>query len=272
VKPDARISVGAVSVWHFRAAGGVFAVLALAEVAGQAVRGGEGAGAWGWLLLLAAAAWLVGLVWRERVGVFRAWLCLTWVMLMSLGAMMLAERRGFLFGHIEFTGREALHAGGVPLSVPLLWWLVVGGGYLVVEGLWGEWRVGLSAFTALVTVQMALMILPFVGRLRDYWRWPATAPGGGYFGVPWMALAAWFSLALGLALGLVIVGDNWSSAEARTRRQAWTPAAVLLTLTLICLGAHLVAGLWLAAACAAANAVLFGAVVVWYLRDRRAAA
>ncbi len=273
MKPSARISVGTVSVWHFRAAGGMFAGAAGAEVAGQAVRGAEGAGPAGWLLLLAAASWLVGLVWRERVGVFRAWLCLVWVVLLSLLVMMLAERHGFLFGHIEFTGRETLRFGQVPLSVPLLWWLVVGGGYLVVENLWGEWRVGLSAFTALVTVQMALMILPFVGRLRNYWRWPAdstgSAPaGGGYFGVPWTVLAAWFALALGLVLGLVIVGDNWSSAEARTRRQAWTPAAVLLTLTIICLGANLTAGLWLAVAFSAANAVLFGAVVVWYLRDR----
>ena len=92
--------------------------------------------------------------------------------------------------------------------------------------------------------------------------------GEGYFGVPWTVLAAWFALALGLALGLVILGDNWSSAEARTRRQAWTPAAVLLTLTIICLGANLTAGLYLAVAFSAANAVLFGAVVVWYLRDR----
>ncbi|HUJ42633.1 MAG TPA: carotenoid biosynthesis protein [Opitutaceae bacterium] len=272
MKPDARVSVGTVSVWHFRAAAGVFAVLALAEIVGQALRGVEGAGPAGWLLLLAAAAWLVGLVWRERVGVGRAWLCLGWVVLMSLCAMILAERSGILFGRMEFTGREIVSAGGVPLSVPLLWWLMVGGGYLVVESLWGEWRVGLSAFTALVTVQMALMILPFAGHLRDYWRWPAEAPGGGYFGVPWMVLAAWFTLALGLALGLVIFGDNWSSAEARTRRQAWAPAAVLMTLTMICLGAHLAAGLWLAAAFTAANAVLFGAMVVWYLRDRRTAA
>ena len=272
MKPSARISVGTVSHWHFRAAGGVFAASAGAELAGQALRGAAGAGPTGWCLLLAAGAWLVGLVWRERVGVLRAWLCVAWVMLMSVLVMMLAERHGFLFGRIEFTGREILRFGQVPLSVPLLWWLVVGGGYLVVENLWGEWRAGLSAFTALVTVQMALMILPFVGRLRGYWRWPATSAGSptdeGYFGVPWTVLAAWFALALGLALGLVFLGDNWSSAEARTRRQAWTPPTVLLMLTVICFGANLTAGLWLAVAFSAANAVLFGAVVVWYLRDR----
>lgn len=273
MKPTARIFVGTASVWHFRLAGGLFAAVAGAELAGQAVRGPAGAGQTGWLLLLAAAAWVVGLVWRERVGVFRAWLCFVWVMLTSLLVMMLAARHGFLFGPIEFTGRESLSLARVPLSVPLLWWLVVGGGYLVVESLWGEWRVGVSAFTALVTVQMALMILPFVGRLRDYWRWPASPTGspqgrGAFFGTPWTVLAAWFTLALGLALGLVILGDNWSSAEARTRRQAWAPAAVLLTLTIICLGANLLAGLWLAVAFSAANAVLFGAVVVWYLRER----
>jgi CHASE2 domain-containing sensor protein len=66
---------------------------------------------------------------------------------------------------------------------------------------------------------------------------------------------------------LVIMGDNWSSAEARTRRQAWAPAAVLLALTVVCFGANLFGGLWLPATFSAASAVLFGAVVVWYLRD-----
>ena len=104
MKPSARISVGTVSGWHFWAAGGAFAALALAEVAGQALRGAAGAGPVGWLLLLAAAGWLVGLVWRERVGVGRAWLCLGWVVLMSLCVMILAEQ---LFGspvQVEFFG------------------------------------------------------------------------------------------------------------------------------------------------------------------------
>jgi hypothetical protein len=81
-------------------------------------------------------------------------------------------------------------------------------------------------------------------------------------------LAAWFSVGLALAFGLVVLGDNWSSAEARTRRQAWTPAAVLLTLTVVCLSANFLGGLWLAVAFSAANGVIFGAVLVWYLRDR----
>jgi hypothetical protein len=201
-------------------------------------------------------------------------------MMMSLLAMRLAQRNGFLFGRIEFTGDPPLLLARVPLSVPLMWWLIVGGGFLVVEGLWGEWRAGVSTFTALVAAQMALMILPVVGSVRGYWRWPvdpagsaqavpAGSPqGGGAFpGLPWTALAAWFILGLALALGLVIMGDNWSSAEARTRRQAWAPAAVLLALTVVCFGVNVFGGLWLAAAFSTANAVLFGAVVAWHLRD-----
>jgi hypothetical protein len=271
MKPVASVSVGTAAVWHFRAAVGAFAAAAGVEMAGQAIRGAEGAGPTAWLVLMAAASWVVGLVWRERVGVFRTWLCLVWVVPASLVAMILAARRGFLFGRIEFSGGEVPSVGGVPASVPLLWWLVVGGGYLVVEGLWGEWRAGVSAYTAMVAVLMASMILPVVGRVRDYWRWPAptTPAGGAFFGIPWAVLAAWFTLALVLALGLVMLGDNWSSAEARTRRQAWAPAAVLLALTVICLGASLIAGLWLAVAFGVANAVLFGAVVVGHLRTYR---
>jgi hypothetical protein len=273
VRPSARTSVGTAARWHFRLAVGVLATAAAVELAGQAVHGPAGAGPAGWLALLGAAGWVVGLVWRERVGVVRAWLCAVWVMLTSLLVMSLAERKGFLFGNLGFTGPEWVVFARVPLSVPLLWWLVVGGSYLVVEGLWGEWRAGVSVFTALITVQLALMILPFLSRLRGYWRWPADSTallpsGAGLFGVPWTVLTAWFLVGLALTFGLVVLGDNWSSAAARTRRQAWTPAAVLLTLTVVCLSANLLAGLWLAVAFSAANGVLFGAVLVWYLRDR----
>ena len=270
MRPHGRIAVGSAATWHFRLAGACCAALVAVELAAQAVRGGDGAGPVGWLLLLAAAAWLIGLVWRERVGVARAWLCFGWVALPSLAVMLLAERHGFLFGRIAFGGRETLRFGAVPLSVPLLWWLVVGGAYLVVEGLWGEMRAGISAFTAVITVQLALMLLPFVGAVRDYWRWPEAPAGGRFFAVPWTALAAWLVVALGLSLGLVILGDNWSSAEARSRRQAWVPAAVLLALSVVCLCAETRAGLWLAAAFGAANGVLFGTVLIWYLRERDA--
>jgi len=272
--PIPRNPAGPASRVHFRVAAGLFAAAAGAELAGQAVRGSEGAGQAGWLLLLATAAWVVGLVWRERVGVLRAWMVFVWLELASLLVMLPAARHGFLFGHLEFTGREAWTFAGIPLSVPLLWWLVAGGGYLVVEGLWGERRAGVSAYTALIAVLMALMFLPFVGPVRNYWRWPAATPGvvpaaGVLTGVPWTALAGWFTLALGLALGLVILGDNWSVPEERAGRQAWAPAAVLLTLTVVCLGASVVAGLWLAVAFGAANAALFGTMVVWHLRQWR---
>ena len=258
--------MGTAAVWHFRLAAGAFAIAIAAELLCQAMRGPAGAGVWGWLAILGGAGWVVGLVWRERVGVLRAWFCCLWVMTMSLLAMRIAARTGFLFGQVEFPGFEPLSIAQVPVTAPLLVWMIVGGSYPVVEGLWGEWRAGVSTFTAVVTVQVALMVMPVVGSLRGYWRWPA---GGAFLGMPWSGLAAWFILGLALALGLVIMGDNWSSAEARTRRQAWTPAAVLLALTIVCLGANLLGRLWLAVAISAANAVLFGAVVVWYLRDRR---
>ena len=95
----------------------------------------------------------------------------------------------------------------------------------------------------------------------------AHAVRTAFITAPDRIIAAWFILGLSLAFGLVIMGDNWSSAEARTRRQAWAPAAVLLALTVVCFGANMLDGLWFAAMSSAANAVLFGAVVAWYLRD-----
>ncbi len=263
--------VGTAATWHFRVAGALFAGSVAAELAAQATRGPGGAGPVGWLLVLATAAWVVGLVWRERVGILRAWVCFAWVTVLSLYLMTLAAQRGFLFGRIEFGAREIARVGLVPLSAPLLWWLVVGGGYLVVEGLWGEMRVGISAFTAVITLQLALMVLPFVGLLRDYWRWPsggAATPGNGFFAMPWSVLAAWYAVALGLSLGLVILGFNWSSTEARRHRQAWVPAAVLFAFSVICLTAEAQGRLWFAAFFGAVNAVLFGTILVWYLRER----
>jgi len=266
--------VGTAAAWHFRLAGALFAGAAAAELGAQAVRGVAGTGPLGWGILLAAGGWVLGLVWRERVGVLRAWVCFAWVAVISLFLMTLAVQRGFLFGPLEFGDREIARVGPVPLSVPLLWWLVVGGGYLVVEGLWGEMRAGISAFTAVVTLQLALMLLPFVGILRDYWRWrpgPApAAPGAGFFAMPWSVLAAWFAVALGLALGLVILGFNWSSPEARRHRQAWAPAAVLLAISVICLSAEAWGRLWFAAFFGAVNAGVFGTVLVWHLREHGA--
>lgn len=262
--------VGTTAAWHFWLAAGVFAATVASELVGQVIRGVAGSGAWGWLALVGAGGWVVGLAWRERVGVWRAWVCWAWVMGMSLLAMRLAQRNGFLFGRIEFAGVQPLLFARVPLSVPLLWWLIVGGAFLVVEGLWGEWRAGVSTLTALVATQMGLMILPLVGSLRGDWRWPAVGTGssqaGGAFpGLPWAALAAWFVLGLALAFGLVIMGDNWSSNEARAQRKAWAPAAVLLALTIVCFGANIFGGLWLAVAFSTANAVLFGAAAMWNL-------
>ena len=265
MSPPLRYPTGPASVWHFRAAGGLFCLAAAAELVGTTWRGTDGAGPYGWLALLGAGAWVIGLVWRERLGVVRAWACGSWVVLGSLLAFRLAARNGFLFGQLEFTGREAITVAGVPLSVPLLWWLVAGGGFLVVESLWGEWREGLSAFTATIALQMALMILPLVGGLRGYWRWPADAVLSG---LSWRLLVAWFTLALVLVFGLVLTGENLSPVAARSRRQAWVPAAVLLTLTFVCLEAHLLAHQWMAVAFSGANAVLFGAVIGWHVRGK----
>ncbi len=273
MRPDDRISVGTTARWHFRLAAGLFAAGAVGELVAQAVRGTPGAGRLGWTGLLLLAAWLVGLAWRERVGITRAWVCLVWVGLSSLVITMLAVRNGFLFGRLSFPAQALPTVGFVPVDVPLLWWVVVGGGYLVVEGLWGEMRAGVSAFTAVIATLLGLMLLPFVGDVRDYWRWPGARVGAAQFpgafpGVPWSVLAGWFTLALGLGLGLVILGDNWSTTEARSRRQAWVPAAVLLGLAAVCLSANLLAHLWLAVGFSAANAMVFGAVLVWYQRER----
>jgi len=263
VKPDPRNSVGPAAAWHFRLAAGLFGAAAAVELGAQAVRGPGGAGPWGWLALLGTGAWVVGLVWRERVGVARSWQLCLWVMVVSLLVVLLAAWRGFLFGRLEFPGREFPRLGPVPLSGPLLWWLVVGGGFLVAEGLWGESRAGVSAFTALVAVLLALLLLPFLGPVRGYWRWSG---GPGFLGVSWELLVGWIVLSLGLALGLVIMGENWSPPEARARRQAWAPAAVLLTLTVVCLCAALQTRLWLAVGFGAANAAVFITVLARFLR------
>ena len=279
MRPEDRISIGTTAGWHFRLAAGLFAAAAAVELGAQALRGAGGAGPLGWLALLGSGAWVVGLVWRERVGIRAAWECWGWVSLISLLLMLMAARFGFLFGRLEFPGGEFPTVGPVPLTVPLLWWLMVGGGFLVAEGLWGELRAGVSAFTALIAVLLALMLLPFLGPVRGYWRWPEGSTGSplagssgspqggpGFLGVSWEVLVGWVVLSLGLALGLVIMGENWSSAEARTRRQAWAPAAVLLTLTLVCLLASLQARLWLAVGFGGANALVFATVLARCLR------
>jgi hypothetical protein len=255
--------MGVAAPWHFRLAGGALVAVVAVELVGQALHGTSGAGPASWLALMLTGAWVLGLVWRERVGIVRAWMCGLWVLLGGFVAAVLGVRHGLL----GFTGVEPVSISGVPLSVPLLCWVLVGGAYLVVEALWGEWRAGLSLFTALIALQLALMLLPLLGTLRGYARWadgPVTP-----LGVPARMLMSSFIAALLLAFGLVVLGDNWSSAEARNRRQAWVPAAAMLLLTLVCVGPNVLTASWVPIAFTMANGVLFGAVLVWYLRGRR---
>lgn len=267
-----RTGAGIAADWHFRLAAGVFAAVVAGELAAQSFHGARGSGAWGWLALLASGNWVVGLVWRERVGVARAWSCWAWVTGMSFVAARLAQGSGFLFGTIEFTKGQPLELARVPLGVPMLGWLIVGGCFLVIEGLWGEWRAGVSTLTGLATALMAPMVLPVVCTVRGYWRWPAVfgdspEQNGGLPGMLWTGFLAGFFFGVVLAFGLVLMGENLSSTEVRAGRQAWAPAAVILGLAIVCFGANVSGGLRLAGAFSAANAALFGAVVVRHLRS-----
>lgn len=220
---------------------------------------------WGDLVFWLLASALLWLVWRERAGAGRAWLCAAWVIGVATLVEMPVAARTFLFGPFVYSDLSRPSVAALPVAVPLSWWVIVGGAYLAVERLWGEWRAGVSALTALVAVELAMLIMPVAVLVRHEREWLNI---GGYYGIPWEYFAGFFILALGLTLGLVFLGDNRSDAESRQHRQTWVPSAVLLAVVCLFGAAALREGLWLAAGFGAINAVLTVSVLADYLRRR----
>jgi len=132
----------------------------------------------GAVIMLLRRAW----GWR-RVG-------LTLAGVAALGWLVefIGSSTGLPFGVYHYTERLQPQLGGVPLLIPLAWFMMLPPAWTVatlIGGRGGRWRfllLSMLAFTAwdlFLDPQMVLF---------DFWRWETA---GGYFGIPWSNYAGW---------------------------------------------------------------------------------
>lgn len=187
------------------------------------------------LATLYVLARLIGL--RQALRVLTTTLVISW----------LAEVVG-LKGHWLFGGAYAYNPavepvlpGGVPLFIPLSWFVVIGLPVMLLRS-WrvqGSWRrmAWKSAAGALGVVACDLALDP-VAVSAELWTWPQR---GLYFGIPVLNFAAWWIVAF-----IILFISYGRAARARVEAVwvpirfdlAWSGANGLLALLLFCAAFH----------------------------------
>ncbi|MDR1303590.1 MAG: carotenoid biosynthesis protein [Verrucomicrobiales bacterium] len=95
-----------------------------------------------------------------------------------------------------------LIARTLPLAVPLLWWSLIGGGYLVWHRVLPLFDARMVAFlTAISALTVGWLLEPFATRVKFYWTWEHGA-------APWQYYLGWLALAFILARVVPLQGDS----------------------------------------------------------------
>jgi lycopene beta-cyclase len=124
---------------------------------------------WGWTRALIATGGAVGLAWLAE-----------WA----------GSHFGLLFGSYQYTPQFQPQLLGVPLLIPLAWWMMLPPAWAVAAELLGPLarrRLAFAAVSAAAFTAWDLLLDPQMVAW-GFWTW---TPPGGYFGVPWSNYLGW---------------------------------------------------------------------------------
>ena len=175
------------------------------------------------LIFLALAAALLGMWLAARLGAARTWTLFAWITICSGLVEWYGLKHNLPFGNYRYTDQFGPRLpGGLPLAVPLAWWVVVVPVYLSTqvflarvftprnnaspdlekkgEAIPSPWPMRLlAAATALGAVAMDLALEP-AAHVRGYWFWNSSS--AWWYGVPALNFIGWAGVSFGLALGM----------------------------------------------------------------------
>jgi putative membrane protein len=153
-------------------------------------------------VLAQAAATLIALAGGWRVG--RVLVALA---LVSGGAWTfeaLGSATGFPFGAYDYTGALQPQLAGVPLVIPLAWFMMLVPAWAVAEAILaghreklGNWCAPLHALLAGAAFTAWDLYLDPQMVAHGLWAWENP---GGYFGIPWINFLGWWLVATALTL------------------------------------------------------------------------
>jgi len=160
----------------------------------------------------------------ERLGLAKARKSMLIILPASAALEYIGTQTGYPFGAYGYTDAFGPQLFGVvPMAIPLAWFSIVAGGYLLLSQYLPTWnRIQLSLGTGLLAVFLDWIMEPFAYGVREYWIW-----GDG--SVPWQNYASWFAAAAVLACLCPLQAPSRANPDVRP---AVILGAMLLTFVL----------------------------------------
>lgn len=162
-------------------------------------------------LQAAAVVAVLGKVWGWR----RTITTVVTIAIMGWLVEFVGSKTGFPFGVYGYTGRLQPQLGGVPLLIPVAWFMLMPCAWTIASLLAGGRRWLFVVMSVAAFVAWDLFLDPQMVTW-DFWRWSQP---GGYFGIPWSNYAGW---ALAALLMTLIV---------RPPQKAYVPLVIIYGLT-----------------------------------------
>jgi lycopene beta-cyclase len=122
--------------------------------------------------------------------------------LLSWAAEWAGSHTGLLFGSYHYTALLQPQIVGVPLLIPVAWFMLLPPSWVIAQQILGDHLKGLRrqiAFAALSALALTAWDLYLDPQMvaRGFWIW---AQPGAYFGIPWSNYAGWFITAFLITL------------------------------------------------------------------------
>jgi putative membrane protein len=143
-------------------------------------------------LQAAAVVAVLGKVWGWR----RTVTTVVTIAIMGWLVEFVGSKTGFPFGVYGYTGRLQPQLGGVPLLIPVAWFMLMPCAWTIASLLAGGRRWLFVVISVLAFVAWDLFLDPQMVTW-DFWRW---AEPSGYFGIPWSNYTGWALAALLMTL------------------------------------------------------------------------
>lgn len=141
-------------------------------------------------------------------GVKRTLLVFVITAILTWAAEALGSKTGIPFGQYHYTDLLQPQIVGVPLLIPLAWFMMLGPAWAIAKAILGnsQRQITFAAISALAITAWDLFLDPqMVG--WGFWAWSDPAAQSGYFGIPWINYFGWLLTAF--IVTLVVRPARW---------------------------------------------------------------
>lgn len=163
-----------------------------------------------WVVGDSALSWGIAVTVIAQVSAACAALIVSWGAVQTMRALLIVaavtwiaetvgSRTGFPFGYYHYTGLLQPQIAGVPLFVPLAWFMMLPSAWAVAQMIVGTHRRWLFIAVSAIALTAWDFFLDPQKVAWGFWVWTegsgSTPFTGGYFGIPWLNFLGWLLVA-----------------------------------------------------------------------------